>query len=470
MRIFVRNFMKQFPAFFVALILVISQALSQSLPPLPGEPKNFELAEPTTFALENGLKVTFVQFGIVPKVSIAIVVNAGNLNEGDDIWLADVMGELLKEGTPGLSALDIAVAAADMGGALGVGVSLDQTTLSMDVLNDYAPDAIEMMADILQNPAFPASELPRIQQNFLRNISISETRPRSVAGRAFAGLIYGEHPYNGAFPSSEQLSAYTIEDVERFYDGNFGAARTKIYVVGQFDEAAMERVIHDAFEDWREGPAALNLPAEPASGLRVKLIDRPDSEQATVYLGLPVITVADEGYVPFQIMHTLLGGSFASRITQNIREDKGYTYSPRASISHRKGTAHWLQVADITNEFTGAALAEIFYEIRNLQDNVPPASELGRVQNYRAGVFVLQNGSRGGIIGQLASLDLQGMDSSFLNDYTGRVFEVSEENISALARDHLPLDQMTLVVVGDMSVIEDQIRELPELEGAEYLE
>ncbi|MEE8294830.1 MAG: pitrilysin family protein [Sphingomonadales bacterium] len=451
--------------------LFTNVAIAQELPPLPGEPKPFELSTPTTIHLDNGLQVTFVEFGIVPKVTISIVVEVGNKNEGADTWLSDLMAELMKEGTTSRSAFDLVVEAADMGGGLNVGVGQDQTSASMDVLSDYGDEAILLMADVLRNPAFPEAELDRIKQNFLRNLSVSRTQSRSMASEAFLELLYGaDHPYGNILPDDGQIEGYTMGQIRAFYAANFGAARTRIYVVGQFDQAAVEAAIRQAFGDWEAGPAPLDLVPSPQSSLRVKLIDRPGSEQSTIYLGLPVINIDDPDYIAFRVMHTMLGGAFSSRITKNIREDKGYTYSPRASIARRKGTSYWTQVADVTTSVTGPALHEIFYEIRNLQENIPPASEVNKVQNYLAGIFVLQNGSRGGIIGQLAALNLQGLDASYLNSFVSRVLAVEDAQMSEIAASQLPLDQMTLVVVGDLSLIEEQIRALPELEGAEFVE
>lgn len=465
--------MKNFQKILIILTfgLLANAALARELPPLPGEPKPFELSTPTTIQLDNGLEVTFVDFGIVPKVTISVVVEAGNKNEGSNTWLSDMMAELMKEGTASRSALDIVVEAADMGGSLNIGVGLDQTSLSMDVLSNYGDEAIQLLADVVRNPAFPEGELDRIKQNFLRNLSVSLTQSRTVASEAFLGLLYGaDHPYGNILPEAAQVEGYTLEEIRVFFEENFGAARTRIYVVGRFDKAEMEAAIRAAFGDWKAGPARLDFPPTMTSALRVKLIDRPGSEQSTIYLGLPVINVDHEDYVAFRVMHTMLGGSFSSRITKNIREEKGYTYSPRASITRRKGVAHWTQVADVTTDVTGPALHEIFYEIRNLQENPPGAAEVNKVQNYLAGIFVLQNGSRGGIIGQLAALDLQGLDATYLNSFVANVLAVEDSQMSELATSQLPLGQMTLVVVGDLSLVEQQIRDLPELEGAEYLE
>jgi len=463
-----RNFIKILVVVISAAFISLASA-QQQLPP-PGDPKPFQLSDPTNFDLENGLRATFVEFGIVPKVTIRVVVKAGNLNEGDQTWLADVTAEMMKEGTQSKSALELVVAAADMGGGITIGVGVDQMLLETDVLSENAPEALALLADILRNPLMPEAELARIKANFLRNLSISKTQPGGLAQEAFLGLLFGDHPYGVVFPEDGKLESYSLEDVTGFYAQNIGAARVHVYVVGQFDAPAMRRAIDRAFADWAPGPAAFELPASPQTGLRVKLIDRPGSEQSTIFLGLSTSHVGDADYIPFQVMHTLLGGSFSSRITQNIREDKGYTYSPRASISHRKNQAYWYERADINTPQTALALAEIFYEIRNLQENLPTPDEVNRVQNYRAGIFVLQNGSRSGIINQLTFLNLQGLGAAYLNTYVENVFEVTGEAISEMAATQLPLDQMTLVVVGDLSLIEEQIRALPELQGAEYVE
>lgn len=458
-------------ALFAGFLLVLSGlAAAQELPPPPGKPKPFELAAPATFALDNGLEATLVQFGAVPKVTITVAVEAGNLHEGPDTWLADVVGELMKEGTAARDAQALAVALADMGGALTVNVTPDQTMIAADVLSDFGSGALALLADVVKNPALPEGELNRVKSNLLRTLSVGRSQPRALAQEAFLGLTFGDHPYGVVFPQPQQLSAYTIEQARAFYQENFGAARTHIYVVGRFDEEEMERAIRRAFRDWRPGPPKADDPPEATEGFRVKLVPRPGSQQATVILGQPAISVSHPDYVPFNVMHTLLAGAFSSRITANIREEKGYTYSPSGSITHRKGLAYWTERADVTNEVTGPAIHEIFSEISRLQAEPPPPDEAAKTRNYLAGIFVLQNGSRAGITGQLAFLDLQGVDYGFLNAYVERVLEVTPDQISAMAGSHLPLDDMTLVVVGDLDVVGEQVRALLELEGAEFME
>ena len=435
-------------------------------PPEGGTPKPFNLPARETLVLDNGLKVSFIEFGVVPKVAVSVVVRTGNLNEGDDTWLADFTAEMMREGAGGKSAVEIANAAASMGGDVGISVGVDTTVAGIDVLSEFGPDAVALLADIVTRPALPESQLERIRADFLRNLSVAKSQPQSLAAEAFADLIYGDHAYGTAFASEEQINSYTIEDIRGYYGANFGARRTHVYVAGIFDIAAMTAAIEAAFAGWGAGPDILLSPPEPQSGKRVELLARPGAPQSTVRLGLPVIDVTHEDYVPLVVTNTLLGGYFSSRITSNIREDKGYTYSPFSRIENRYHDAVWSQQADVTTAQTGAALKEIYYEIDRLQAEAPSTAELTSIKNYRAGVFVLQNATRTGLIRQLSAVDLQGLDDSYLSGYVDRVFAVSPEQVSAMANQYLRDEDMALVVVGDLETVRPQLAELPQLEGA----
>jgi predicted Zn-dependent peptidase len=158
-----------------------------------------------------------------------------------------------------------------------------------------------------------------------------------------------------------------------------------------------------------------------------------------------------------QVSNTLLGGFFSSRITRNIREDKGYTYSPFSTLSVRYRDGYWAQVAAVTTEVTGPALEEIFKEINTLQTTPPSTEELEGVKNYSAGVFVLQNSTRGGIINVLSYLDHHELPDSYLANYVSDVFAVTPEKVSEIAREYLRDEDMTLVVVGDRSQVSEQV-------------
>ncbi|HEX8128674.1 MAG TPA: pitrilysin family protein [Pyrinomonadaceae bacterium] len=452
-------------ALFATLSAFAPRAAAQKqTPPAGGTPKPFTLPRKETFTLKNGTQVTLVPYGSIPKVTVTAVVLTGNINEtAEQVWLADLTGDLMKEGTTTRTAEAIAEQAAQMGGRLGIGVGTDQTTIGADVLSEYGPQLVSLIADVVQRPALPAAQLERLKNDRIRNLTISRSQPGSLAAERFSKLLYGEHPYGRYFPSEEMMRGYTIADVQKFYQANFGAARTRIYVAGRFDAAAMRRQITQSFGTWARGAAPVENIPKPTAARKIHLIDRPGAPQSTVYLGLPVVDPSHRDYVAMTVTNSLLGGSFASRITSNIREQKGYTYSPNSSISTHYRDAYWVQVADVTTAVTGPSLKEIFYEIERLQKEPPPEAELQGIKNYLAGVFTIQNSSRGGIIGQLAFLDLHKLPDTYLTNYVQNVLAVTPQEVQRIARQYLKSEQMAIVVVGDKAQVVKQLTDYGEV-------
>ena len=173
---------------------------------------------------------------------------------------------------------------------------------------------------------------------------------------------------------------------------------------------------------------------------------------------MPVVDPSNADYVPLVVLNALLGGSFGSRITSNIREQKGYTYSPFSQVSVRRQGAYWAETADVTTTVTGASIKEILGEIDRLRAEPPSASELKGIQNYLAGTFVLQNSSRGGIANQLQFLALHGLPDSYLSGFVARVQAVTPEEVTRLAKAYIRPEQSTLVVVGDRKAIDEQLK------------
>ncbi|HUP19765.1 MAG TPA: pitrilysin family protein [Gemmatimonadota bacterium] len=432
---------------------------AQQTPPAGGEPREFSLPAARTFSLDNGMDVTLAPYGTLPKVTVQLALRTGNVNEGpDQIWLADLMGDVMMEGTTTRSGEDIAREAAEMGGQVNVSVGPDESSVAGTVLSEFAPRLVELVADVARNPSFPASEVDRLKADLVRNVSIALSQPQQMTMSKFREVMYPDHPYGRIFPTPEMIQSYTVDGVRAFYDANVGADRAHLYVSGMFDAAAVEAAIRAAFADWASGPAPVTNPPSPVSERKVWLIDRPGAVQTTIHLGLPVADPSSEDYVALQVTNSLLGGSFNSRITSNIRENKGYTYSPFSQVSTRHRDAYWVQTADVTTDVTGASLHEIFHEIDRLQAEPPAAAELEGIQNYMAGTFVLQNSTPGGIIGQLRFLNLHGLGRDYLEGFVSSVYGVTPEEVQRIANEWLDDERMIIVATGDRATIEEQVR------------
>jgi predicted Zn-dependent peptidase len=256
------------------------------------------------------------------------------------------------------------------------------------------------------------------------------------------------------------LRSFTVQRVHDFYVKNFGAKRSHIYVSGVFDTKKVQDAIHSAFDNWAAGaPPTSNVPVIPKER-RVVLVDRPKSEQSSVWMGLAVPDPSNADWVRMRVTDALLGGSFGSRITANIREDKGYTYSPYSYISVQKKHALWIEAADITTAVTGPAIAEILKEIDRLQTETVPPEELKGVEASLAGRFIIHNSSRMGVISQLESVDHHELDESFLSTYVNKVMTVSGEDVKGTARTFIQPAKLFIVIVGDKKLVEPQLVKL----------
>ena len=434
-------------------------AQEKETPPEGGTPKAFTFPKQNTFTLKNGMKVTLVQYGSVPKVSFQAVIRAGTKDDAEGKKdISDITGQMLKEGTKSRSSEDISRQVAEMGGNLFVGVGTDATNIGGDVLSEFDTQFVNLLADVIMNPKFEAADFTRLQADTLRNLAVQKTQAGSQATEKFREVYFGKHPYGKINPTEEEAKAFTLADVKKFYDENYGAARTSLYVVGQFDESAVKKAIESAFSKWEGGKAATrNVPkVEPKYSLSV--IDRPDAPQSTIIMGVPGPSPSDEDFIKFSVLNSLLGGSFGSRITSNIREDKGYTYSPGSFVWNRFKTGYWAEQADVTTAVTGASIKEILYEIERLQKEPPSEEELQGIKNYLVGIYTLQNSSRNGVINQLENANYNELGKDSIDNYIKKVVAVTPKDIQDLAKKYLQKDKMTIVVVGDKSKITEQLK------------
>ena len=463
--------MKRSLILFAALSATVATPLVAQLPTTPppiGAPKAFKLPATESYTLANGMRVTLVPYGIAPKAVVSLRTFTGNITEGEDTWLSDMTAEMMKEGAGGRSATDLAAAAAAMGGDLTTSVTAQQTTIGTQVLSEYADDAVGLVAAVAMRPDFPASEFGRVKANYERRLVQLLAQPGTLANVALARATYGTaHPYGRLLPGATQLAGYTIDDVKSYYAANFGAKRSHLYIAGRFDSAAVKAAIAAAFDGWAAGPDRLSLPATAKPGPQVILVDRPGAPQSTLRLAFPAPLAGSEADIDTRVMNALLGGSFSSRITTNIRESKGYTYSPSSGISFQPENAQWVFNADVTTTVTGPALKEVFSEVRRLQSEAPAAEETAGIRNYLAGTFAIANSTAPAVVNTLATRDTLRLPADWLDRYVPAVLAVTPAELSEAAKA-LPLDKMTLVVVGDLKTVEPQLRALPELRASTF--
>ncbi|ULQ51031.1 M16 family metallopeptidase [Flavihumibacter fluvii] len=442
----------------------ITQSIAQTKLPPAGKPRDFTLPSSKKIQLPNGFRAALVPYGNIPKVSIQVVVKTGQVHEGpNEIWLARYTGKLMEEGSTKTDFATLSKKVAAMGGRLSISVGMETTTINGSVLSDFAPEFIALLAEVLTDPAFPSASGDRIKNNMKRDLSVRKAQPDAIGSEKFFTALYKDHPYGNKIATEEMLDSYTVDKAREFYARNFGAQRSAIYVAGNFDESAVNKAITTSFSSWGKGPAVSYPPVKAVSTGEITVIDRPNAAQTVVFLGTPVADPTSADYTPLDVTNSLLGGSFGSRITRNIREDKGYTYSPFSGIQNRQGNGVWYEKADITSESTADALKEIAKEIRGLQAAPPSAEELKGIQNYEAGTFVLQNSNADGIISQLTYMDQFGLKDSYLTNRIRDIYSVTPAQVQGIAKKYLDYENMVLVMVGDKKQLDAQMGSIKDI-------
>ena len=446
-------------AFLLLPFAFAAASAQKEKPPEGSAPKPFVFPKQDTYTLPNGMKVTLVQYGSIPKVAFQATIYAGTKDDAKGKKaLSEMTGLMLKEGTKTRTADQIALDTANMGGSINVGTGTDSTNITGEVLSEFDVKFVELLADVIQNPNFQQADLDRLKANKLRSLAVARQQASNQAWEKFREVVFAGHPYAQINPRDEEVAGYTLADLKDFHSKYYGAARTHLYVVGKFDTAAVKNAIGKAFSGWQKGTLPTRNVPNVVGKRGLETINRADAPQSTIYLGMPAPAPSDPDYVKFVVMDSILGGAFGSRITSNIRENKGYTYSPGSFVWGRYKTGYWVESADVTTAHTGASIKEILYEIDKMRDEPVPAAELQGIKNYLTGLYVLQNSSRFGVIGQLENSNYNELGSAYIDNYVKNVNAVTAADIQTVAKKYLTEDKMTIVVVGDLSKISTQIK------------
>lgn len=455
-------FQKSLSLFVIFSVFVSSSffTVAKEQPPVGSEPKPFQVPKKHTVQLANGLKVTLIPYGNTPKATIRLITDTGNIDDGDYPWLSDISFDLLRQGTQTFSAKEIAESVASMGGQINSSVAMGASWLGADVLSEYTGDVISLLADMVLKPALAEADFKRIKKGYFRQLKVQLSQSGNLANQAFYQAIYGNHPYGTLYPTEQSLSEISLEKSSQFLVKNLVPNRSHLYISGVFDQAEVLASVQQAFADWQKGQEKQVNGVLTQTGPKVIMLERENSPQSTIRLGLATVALDHQDAMEIAMMNTLLGGAFSSRITTNIREEKGFTYSPRSQVVNRINSGIWYQSADITIESTGAALAEVFKEIALLAKEPPTLEELEGIKSYMAGIFVLRNSYRTAIINQLSLLELHGLEEQYLKDYIAKLYDVTPTQISEMVKKYLTPEKMILVTVGDKAQLEPQLKAL----------
>ena len=461
----------------IFVLLFAAAALAQKEAPLPkdlppyGTQPAFQPPEVKATKLDNGLMVSLVAQPGLPKVSFRVVVLGGLAADASDRpGLSELLARTLSQGTKTRSAKQIAEEIQSAGGDLSVGADRDSISVSTSVLSSKTELAAGLLADMLRNASFPDGEVALAKSNLSNSLREREAQPGFQANRALARVLFGSGPYSVIAPTQDSLGRMTSDELRQEFARRFRPDQAILVAVGDFDAAKMTEMIREKLGGWRAptaAPATVNAkPARPARH-EVTFVARPKSVQTTLVLAGFGPLRGDPDYEAAEVADAIYGGTFTSRLVTNIREDKGYTYSPGSNLATLRQAAVFRTQADVRNAVTGASLNEILYEMNRMATTSPTDEELSRAKRYILGIEAILLQSRSAVAGELADLWLNGLGPDAIASYNRKVSATTAEDVDAVARKYFPASRMTIVAVGEEKVIRDALRPfaLP-MEGA----
>jgi predicted Zn-dependent peptidase len=324
-------------------------------------------------------------------------------------------------------------------------------------------DALALMAAVALSPDFPADELERLRTERLTGLLQARDDPAALIGLAFPRLLFGpEHRYGtGAGGTETSLKALGVAELKTFHRSHYRPDNAVLIVVGDTTTATLRPLVEARFGSWAaDGAAAAPFPvrASPQPGKRqIFLVDKPGAAQSQIRIGLVGVPRSTPDYIALDVLNTILGGSFTSRLNTNLRETHGYSYGAMSRFDMRRAAGPFFATAGVQTDKTAEALKEFFVELNAILTPVP-ADELARFKNYAALSFAGEFETNSQLAAKLGELATYGLPDDVFADYVGAVQRVTSADLMRVAEQYLLLDRMAVVIVGDRAAIEAPVR------------
>lgn len=444
----------------MALTVSAQESLDRKKVPPPGPAPALRVPAWTRATLQNGADLIVSEKHDLPLVSFSITFlgGANQFEPAGRQGVAALAAALLSEGTTTRDGEALSNALQLLGTAVAANVGGEIGSLSFVSTAARFPATLELVADMLLNSTFPAPGLERLRAQRLVALTQARAQPRAIADRVFPRVVYGgEHPY-GRVVTEASLKAITRDDVVAFHQAYYQPGRALVTVVGDVTPAAVTPVVSKAFARWAKGGTRppFSYPAVPEPrATAIYLVDKPGAAQSTFALGRPGPARATPDYFALQVMNTLLGGMFQSRLNANIREEKGYSYGVSSNFAYGKGPGAFRAGGEIVTDKSDAALVEFMKELRGIHGARPVTdAELVTAKEALIQRLPATFASVTSINAALTALWAQGLPDDYYQQYAKAIAAVTREEVVRVAKQHVDLARLAIVIVGDRATIE----------------
>jgi predicted Zn-dependent peptidase len=418
------------------------------LPPLGEQRVASDLSTVDT-VLSNGLRVIVVRKPAVPLVELRLRIPFA----GTDLphaARAEVLAATLLTGTERRDRVAVDTDLALVGGDLDAGVDPERLTLSGNSLAAGFDTLLDVLADVLTSAVHHEDEVTRERDRLVERITVSRSQPGTIAREALQRHRYGDHPFTREMPEASDVAVVSAEEVRALHRASVLPRGSVLVLVGDLDPDRAVAQIDSALTGWSSPASAVTLPALPdVKGGDLLLVNRPGAVQSQLRMSAQAVSRTDPRYPALQLANLAFGGFFSSRLVENIREDKGYTYHARSYLEFTSSGATLLLDTDTASAATAAALLEIRYELGRLGLVPPSESEVDTVRKYAIGSLLIATSSQSGLASQVASLAGLGLGVEWLAEHPVRLAAVTTDEIAQAALDYFAPSNYTGVIVGD---------------------
>lgn len=443
-----------------------AQTPDRSRPPASGPAPALQLPAIQKRQLSNGLPVWIVELHEVPVVQVNLVLRSGTANDPTGKYgIASLTAAMLTEGAGSRSSLEIADAVDFLGADLDVSSGIDATSVRLHAPVARLADALPVMADVALRPTFPKDELERQRQQRLTNLIQAKDDPGTIAALAFSRTLYGPtHRYGTAtMGTMDTIRAFTVDDLRTFYATTYRPENATLVVVGDVTPERVVPLLESSFGNWRTpgapAPAVKLADVAQPTARAVYLVDKPGAPQTQVRIGWIGVARSTPDFFPLQVLNTILGGAFSSRLNLNLREKHGYTYGAGSSFDMRATPGPFSASAGVQTDKTKESLQEFFTELNGILQPVP-AEELTRAKNYVAMRFPGGFETTGDISRRLEDVVTYGLPDDYFSNYVQRIQAVTAADVQRVAKKYIDPSKLAVVVVGDAKSIASGIASL----------
>ncbi|GIG58266.1 peptidase M16 [Longispora fulva] len=415
------------------------------------------LPERAERTLPNGLKVIAIRRSSIPLVELRLRVPLVQA----DLAQAGLLAGTLFAGTDEMDIYAITTELQAVGGGLAAGTDMDRLTISGNCLVDGLDRLLELLAITLNGAVYPEGEVETEAERIADRISLARTQPGHLARVALLKRIYPGHPYEVQTPEPEQVRAVTREQLAAMHAERVRPEGATLVLVGDVvPEKALDSVAQ-ALSAWTGPAPTVTFPAVPAlGGGPITLVDRPGSVQSCLRIALPGVPRSHPDHPALTLANLVFGGYFSSRLVGNIREDKGYTYSPHSGVEHSLAGSTVMITADVATEVTAPALLETLYELGRMSVLPPEAEELEQAREYALGSLRLGMATQAGIASLTSMLEGFGLDLDWLAAHCDRLANTTLEQVAAASARYLAPANAAIVILGEADVVEPSLRAL----------